>query len=146
MSGLHERKNPLRENQEPLARDAKMADAYVNEARGWADFLVRQEFRGPGDTLDAAMARCERKHRIARSVLWGLRYRPPKDMMVSLYMGLRSAYEAELGKLDRRLEEELRKAELLGTDATNSKAYRVALAALGKQTTREAPLGNRGAR
>lgn len=118
-----------------------MSDTYVAQAQGWADFLVRKEFRGPGDTVDAAMARCERKHRISRSVLWGLRYRPPKDMMVSLYMRLRSAYEDELGKLDQRIEEELRKAELLGTDATNSKAYRVALAALGKQTTIETAAG-----
>lgn len=133
MIGLQRRKDPLRETQKPFAREAKMSDTYVEEAKGWADFLVRREFRGPGDTLDAAMARCERKHRIARSVLWGLRYRPPKDMMVSLYMRLRSAYEAELTKLDQRIEEEIRKAELLGTDARNSKAYRVALAALGEQ-------------
>ncbi|RVD44899.1 hypothetical protein EN742_00710 [Mesorhizobium sp. M4A.F.Ca.ET.020.02.1.1] len=141
MSELHVRKSPLRENQESLARGAKMSDAYVNEARGWADYLIRREFRGPGDTVDAAMARCERKYHVARSVLWGLRYRPPKDMMVSLYMRLRSAYEDELGRLDQRIEEELRKAELLGTDATNSKAYRVAVAALGKQATRQAPRG-----
>lgn len=136
MSGLPQRKNSLRDNQKPFAREAKMSDTtYVDEAKGWADFLVRREFRGPGDTLDAAMARCERKHKIARSVLWGLRYRPPKDMMVSLYMGLRSAYEAELTKLDQRIEEEIRKAELLGADARNSKAYRVALAALGQSET-----------
>jgi hypothetical protein len=133
MIELPERKNSLRDNQKPFAREANMSDVYIDEAKGWADFLVRREFRGPGDTLDAAMARCERKHHIARSVLWGLRYRPPKDMMVSLYMRLRSAYEAELTRLDQRIEEEIRKAELLGTDARNSKAYRVALAALGKQ-------------
>ncbi|TPL40659.1 hypothetical protein [Mesorhizobium sp. B2-4-6] len=141
MTELQRRKDPLREKQKSFAGDAKMSDTYVAQAQGWADFLVRKEFRGPGDTVDAAMARCERKHRISRSVLWGLRYRPPKDMMVSLYMRLRSAYEDELGKLDQRIEEELRKAELLGTDATNSKAYRVALAALGKQTTIETAAG-----
>lgn len=132
MKDLQRRKNHLREEQKPFARGANMSDAYIDEAKGWADFLIRREFRGPGDTVDAAMARCERKHHIARSVLWGLRYRPPKDMMVSLYMKLRSAYEIELRKLDLRIEEEIRKAELLGQDAGNSKAYRVAVAALGK--------------
>ena len=132
MSGLQGRKNPLREDQEPFARGANMSDAYVTEAQGWADFLVRKEYRGPGDTLDAAMARCEWKHQVSRSVLWGIRYRPPKDMMVSLYMRLRDAYEAELARLDQRLEDELRKAEMLGSNATNSKAYRMARAALGK--------------
>jgi len=133
---LQQRKNPLRENQKSFAPGAKMSETYVSQAQGWAEFLVRKEYRGPGDTLDAAMARCERKHQISRSVLWGLRYRPPRDLMVSLYMRLRDAYEAELAKLDQRLEDEIRKAELLGTDATNSKAYRMAVAALGKPEAR----------
>lgn len=109
-----------------------MAEAYVQDAQHWADFLIRKEFRGPGDTLDAAMARCERKHRVSRSILWGLRYRPPKDLFVSVYMKLREAYEAEIDSLDRRLAEEIRTAELIGTDATNTQAYRMARAALGK--------------
>mgnify|MGYP001291981276 FL=1 len=129
MSDLHRCKNLLRWNQ-------KMAEAYVEDARRWADFLIKREFKGPGDTLDAAMARCERKHRVSRSVLWGLRYRPPVDMLVSVYMALRNAYEAELSRLDRKLEDELRIAEMLGTDATNSKAYRAAQAALGEPEAR----------
>lgn len=142
MTDLQRCKNPLRAEQEPFAAGAKMSETYVSDAQGWADFLVRKEFRGPGDTLDAAMARCERKHRIARSVLWGLRYRPPKDMMVSLYMRLYTAYENELAKLDDRIEAEIRKAELLGVDATNSKAYRLAVAALGKQAAQQTSGGD----
>ncbi len=122
-------KNLLRGNQ-------KMAEAYVEDAQRWADFLIKREFKGPGDTLDAAMARCERKHRVSRSVLWSLRYRRPKDMLVSVYMALRNAYEVEISKLDRKIEEELRLAELLGTDASNSKAYRAAMAALDKSEVR----------
>lgn len=132
MNDLQRRKNQLRADQKSFAQGTKMSDAYISQAQGWADFLVRQEFRGPGDTLEAAMARCERKHRVARSVLWSLRYRRPKDMFVSVYMALRGAYEAELARLDQRLEEELRKAELLGIDASTSKAYRAAALALGK--------------
>lgn len=129
MSTLQRCKNLLRWNQ-------KMAEAYVEDAQRWADFLIKREFKGPGDTLDAAMARCERKHRVSRSVFWSLRYRPPMDMLVSVYMTLRDAYEAELSRLDRKLEDELRIAELLGTDATNSKAYSTAKAALGKSEAR----------
>jgi hypothetical protein len=136
MSDLQRSKNPLRPDQKSFARGAKMSDAYVSEARDWADFLVSREFRGPGDTVDAAMARCERRHQVPRSVLWSLRYRRPKDMLVSAYMALRAAYEAELTRLDQRLEEELRRAEQLGSDATNSKAYRAAVAALAKPEAR----------
>lgn len=131
MVDLQRCKNPLRRNQKP---GAAMSDAsFVCDARNWAEFLIRAEFRGPGDTIDAAMGRIERRHGIGHSLLWGLRYRPPKDIMVSLYMRLRDAYEAEIAKLDRRLSDEIRVAELSGRDATNSKAYRVALAALGEQ-------------
>jgi hypothetical protein len=136
MSDLQRCKNPLRENQKSAWEAGPMPDAFVQDAQGWADFLIKREFKGPGDTLDAAMARCERKYRVSRSVLWGLRYRPPKDLLVSVYMRLRGAYEAELAKLDRRLAEEIRTAELIGTDATNSKAYRAALAALGQSEAR----------
>lgn len=129
MSTLHRCKNLLLWNQ-------KMAEAYVEDARRWAEFLIKLEFKGPGDTLDAAMARCERKHRVSRSVLWGLRYRPPKDLLVSVYMKLRDAYEGELSKLDRRLAEEIRIAELIGEDATNTKAYRAAQAAIDKSEVR----------
>ncbi len=129
MSVLQRCKNLLRGNQ-------KMAEAYVEDAQRWADFLIKREFKGPGDTLDAAMARCERKYRVSRSVLWSLRYRRPKDMLVSVYMALQNAYQVELAKLDRKLKDEIRKAELLGTDASNSKAYRAAVAALDEPEAR----------
>ncbi len=129
MSVLQRCKNLLRGNQ-------KMAEAYVEDAQRWADFLIKREFKGPGDTLDAAMARCERKYRVSRSVLWSLRYRRPKDMLVSVYMALQNAYQVELAKLDRKLKDEIRKAELLGTDASNSKAYRAAAAALDEPEAR----------
>jgi len=113
-----------------------MTDIFVKEAKTWADFLVRAEFRGPGDTLDAAMSRCERKHKISHSVLWSLRYRAPKDLFVSVYMTLRDAYHEELSKLDQRLEHEIRKAETLGLNEDNSKAYRMARSAMDQSETR----------
>lgn len=113
-------KKPLREKQ--------MAEAYVLEAKSWADMLVRTEFRGPGDTIDAAMARCERKHKIDRSTLWSLRYRLPKDMMVSAYMTLRAAYHSELKKMQERLERELQMARTEGLNETNSAIFRLAAA------------------
>lgn len=117
-------KKPLRETQ--------MAEAYVLEAKSWADMLVRAEFRGPGDTIDAAMARCERKHKIDRSTLWSLRYRLPKDMMVSAYMALRAAYHSELKKMQARLEHELLIARAEGLDETNSPIFRMAAAQVGQ--------------
>jgi hypothetical protein len=110
-----------------------MAEGYVAEAVGWADYLVRAEFRGPGDTVDAAMARCERKHKLSHSVLWGLRYRVPKDLFVSVYVRLGQAYEAEKAAMRMRLSAELRRAEQEGFDEITSPAYRFARAALGKK-------------
>lgn len=135
MTDLQMCKNPLQNSQK---RGADVSDlAYVDEARNWAEFLIRKEFKGPGDTIDAAMSRTARRHKIASAQLWGLRYRPPKDMAVSLYMRLRDAFRRESENLDRRLAHEIAIAESLGTDATNSKAYRVAVAALAEQAARK---------
>lgn len=75
-------------------REFVIESPYVQQAHEWAADLVAAEHCGPGDTTSAAMERCAKRHGIDHSVLWSLRYRPPKDMMVGAYMRLKSAHEA----------------------------------------------------
>jgi hypothetical protein len=83
-----------------------MSDVYVEQARGWASQLVRSEIVGPGD-LENAMRRIEAKYGVPYSTLWALRYRKPKDMLVTAWFGLKAAYEAECQRQMRKLRHEI---------------------------------------
>ena len=67
----------------------------VAEAREWSSWLVQRELRGNGD-LPNAMRRIERRYGIPFGVLHSLRYRPPKDILLSLYEKIRDAYLVDL--------------------------------------------------
>ena len=79
----------------------------VDEAAGWADFLVRREHRGPGDTVEAARQRAARKHRLPEQLLWALRYRKPKRIWADLYVKLEQAAAAECERQEEKLRHEL---------------------------------------
>jgi hypothetical protein len=64
------------------------------DARVWARALIRSESRGPGDT-EPAMRRLEGRYGIPWRTFWTLKYRPPSDVMVGVYLQLKAAYEAE---------------------------------------------------
>lgn len=82
------------------------ASLAVEEARHWARWLIQRESRGNGDRVNA-MERIERKHSgVSRSLLWSLLYRPPRDMLVSKYVALRSAYLAECERQEAALRHE----------------------------------------
>ncbi len=85
-------------------RGLQMQDG-VTEARGWALELVRREARGTGDTANA-MRRVGHRYGIDYAVLWSLRYRPPKNMVVSVYERLRAAYLAECDRQERLIRHE----------------------------------------
>lgn len=97
-----------------------VSDAFVVDAQRWAGALLTREHRGPGDTLDAAMWRAEQKWGIDRSTFWSLRYRPPRDIVVSVYMRLKAAYEHEVERQEARLAHELLLAKAAGLDAVSS--------------------------
>ena len=99
----------------------KMSDAaFVDDAQMWARALVAREYRGPGDTIDAAMFRAQQKHGIDRATFWSFRYRPPKDVLVSVYMRLKAAYENECERQEARLAHELMLTKAVGRDAVDS--------------------------
>ena len=93
---------------DPLLSEQKVTDlSVVDEAAGWADFLVRREHRGPGDTIDAARGRAARRHHVPERTLWSLRYRKPKDVAGSVYRALQRAYQAECERQEAKLAHEL---------------------------------------
>lgn len=85
--------------------DDRMTTGVCN-ARGWANELVRRESRGPGD-VENAMRRLETRYGIPWRFFWRLRYRPPDDVLVGVYIKLKVAYEAELERQQRLLRHEL---------------------------------------
>jgi hypothetical protein len=79
----------------------------VSEAKGWANQLIAANHRGPGDTTDAAIHRAAVKHGLDPKLLWRLRYRTPKSMLIGAWTRIKSAYDAECGRQEARLRHEL---------------------------------------
>lgn len=79
----------------------------VAKAAKWASALWNKTYEGMGDTQEAAMYRAEQKYGVPAQTFWALRYRPPKDMMASIYMRLMLAYEAECERQEAKLRHEL---------------------------------------
>jgi hypothetical protein len=75
-------------------------------AREMASRMVVREASGPGD-IDNAMRRIEARYGVPYSLLWALRYRPPKDILLSPYRLLCAAYEAEVERQMRCLKNEI---------------------------------------
>lgn len=112
-----------------------MSDAfgYLEEARGWAKYLIKAESRGNGDT-ENAMRRVAARHKgVKFSLLYDFRYRPPKDIMVGAFMALRNAYLAQCEKEMRRLQHAIEiTKKTTGLDANSSFAIRAGVALAGE--------------
>ncbi len=79
----------------------------VTEAKGWANRIIAAHHRGPGDTTDAAIHRAAVKHGLDPKLLWRLRYRTPKSMLIGAWKRVKAAYELECGRQEARLRHEL---------------------------------------
>ena len=84
----------------------KMSVAVINQAKNMAEFILRRENRGPGDTIEAAAHRAERKYGVPASWIFRLRYREIRDMPASAFIELIQAYEATSVRADRAYETE----------------------------------------
>jgi hypothetical protein len=93
----------------------KMSVEYVTEAKSMADFIVHRVFRGPGDTVEAAMHRAERTYGVPASWLHRLRYREIRDMPVSAYAALLNAYRAASETVDKAYQHERALADARGS-------------------------------
>lgn len=112
-----------------------MSDAYVADARKWAGALVAREHRGPGDTIGSSMWKAAQRWGIDQSTFWALRYRPPRDITVGVYMRLKEAYQHECERQEARLAHELMLAKVSGLNAANSTSVASAEAFLGPKET-----------
>ena len=103
----------------------------VEQAKGWANGLITSNHRGPGDTTEAAIHRAAIKHGIDPKVLWRLRYRTPKDMLASVYLKIKAAYEVECERQEARLRHELEITKAMSASSSALAAIRETEALLG---------------
>lgn len=91
----------------PFVEDDKMTDVYVKEARTMGEYLLRREYRGMGDTIEAAAHRVQTKLGAPASILLRLRHRREmKDMMLSSFAAIAEAYQKVSDKSDQIYENE----------------------------------------
>lgn len=107
-----------------------MSVEVVTEARSMADYILRAAFRGPGDTIDAAMHRAEREYGAPAKWLHRLRYRADqlRDLPASAFFQIQKAYRAAEEAGERAYQKEKALA-----DARNTKMAGLAAAVAGPQ-------------
>lgn len=115
-------KNPLQ-----ICKGVIVMDRTVEQARTWAEFLVQNETRCPGD-IEGAMRRLETRYAVSWRTFWALRYRPPSEVFASVYMRLQEAYRAECERQKRRLQHEIEITETIAGANHNSVVAAKALA------------------
>lgn len=109
--------------------DDKMIDAYINDARIAGEEMLRKEYRGLGDTIEAAAYRVQVKWGAPASFLMRLRHRSGlKDMMLSSFIAVAEAYAKFSDKADRGYEQEKAQHE------PHSKVSRLAAFIAGTKT------------
>ena len=87
--------------------------AIVSDAAEWARHLVNKEIGRGAPTLDDAFTRCEQRYGIERHTFWALRYHRPTDMLASIYLKLKAAYDAECNRQERLYRQEAKRNEAL---------------------------------
>lgn len=111
----------------------EMSTALLIQSRERAAYIVNRESRGPGD-LDNAMRRLETKRGVPYTVLWAFRYRPPKDILVSIYLKIECAFNEVCEEERKRLEHSIQISRLSARPgAPDSLAIRAGLALAGKK-------------
>jgi hypothetical protein len=94
-----------------------MSDVLTDNAREWANDLIRRESRGPGD-LDGAMRRLEARYGIPATTFWRLRHGRVKEIFASTYVRLQAAYIAECERQTRILKTQAEIAKAKGLSAS----------------------------
>lgn len=96
------------------------ATVAVKEASEWARTLIQRETRGFGDHDNAIRRLCHRHDGLTPSLLSNLLYRPPKDLMVSKYIALQTAFINECDRHERAIRHE---REIAATKSLAAKAF-----------------------
>ena len=105
----------------------------IAEARHMSDFLLSKEFRGPGDTIEAAAYRAEKRWGVPATIIQRLRHRDVSDMLMSNWWRLKAAYDAACVHQERMLRHELELAKAGGLNAANSALTRAAIRLAGPE-------------
>lgn len=92
------------------AEESIMSASYIRDTKSMAKALLDGEFRGPGDTIDAAASRLQVKFGVPATVIKRLRHREVKDMLLSNFVALASAYKAATERMERAYEHERKMA------------------------------------
>lgn len=86
----------------------------IEEAQKMVRLMINRESRGPGDRVNA-MRRLATRYGLTFNLFWSLTYRPPNDLMCSVYEKIRTAYESELRRAVSVLDHERKLAEARNT-------------------------------
>lgn len=105
----------------------------IAEARHMSNYLLEREFRGPGDTIEAAAYRVERKWGVPASLINRLRIREVNDMLLSNWIKLTAGYEAACQQVERQAQHQQELAKELGANAVGSRLYSLAARMGGKE-------------
>jgi hypothetical protein len=70
--------------------------------------------------MEPAMRRLEARYGISFNTFWSLRYRPPKDVVTSVYFRIKAAWEDARLRQFRALQHELKITELIAGPHRNS--------------------------
>lgn len=83
-----------------------MSNEYVSISQKMANFLITSEFKGAGDTIEAAAYRVQTKWHAPASILLRLRHRAHKmtDMKVSSWFSVFEAYQRACIRAEQRYE------------------------------------------
>lgn len=84
----------------------KMNDSYVNDAKAMSHWLLSREYRGLGDTQEAAAGRIQTKWKVPAVALLRLRHRNLKDMKISTWASIFDAFRRAGGTIDALYEKE----------------------------------------
>lgn len=112
-----------------------MSAEYIAEAKRMSGFLLEREFRGPGDTIEAAAYRMQTRYGIPVSTTMRLRNREVKDMFTSTFFPILNAYLAVKDKINAAADRMERTYEEERNRTVDSSLRRLADAVAGFKET-----------
>lgn len=114
--------------------NGEMSAEYIMEAKRMSGFLLSREYRGPGDTIEAAAYRLQTRFGIHPATTMRLRNEEVKDMRVSSFAPILNAYLAVRDKLNSAAAKMERAYEEERSRAVDPRLLRLSDAVAGKET------------
>lgn len=84
-------------------RVEEIAAEAVAEAKRMLLVILDREYKGPGDTIEAAFGRIEKRTGLKVHFMLRLRYRPKADIWAGEYLTLKSIYDAQQARAPREM-------------------------------------------